>query len=137
MSSAHLRYAAYGLVFGFVLSRAGFTSYDEIHKMFVFSDLRLFLTFMGSVGLSMMVFFAIRKLGTTPTRSIALPQVVGGVLFGIGWSTTGACPGSGLVMIGEGQLPALVTVAGIVLGAWIYNFLNGRVVSVGVPTPPE
>lgn len=130
MNTAHLRYAVYGLLLGFVLSRAGFTSYDEIHKMFVFSDMRLMFTFMGSMGLSMMVFMAIRRLGTTPPRPIQLSTIVGGVLFGIGWSTTGACPGSGLVMIGEGQLPAIATVAGILLGAWLYGFMNGRLSAV-------
>lgn len=126
MNAAHVRYAAYGLLFGFVLSRAGFTSYDEIHRMFVFSDFRLLLAFMGSVGVSMMVFLAIRRLGTVPSRPIALSTVLGGVLFGVGWATTGACPGSGLVQIGEGQLPAIVTVGGILLGSAIYHVLNAR-----------
>ena len=30
-----------GIVFGFVLQRTGFASWDEVHKMFTFADLRL------------------------------------------------------------------------------------------------
>ena len=41
--------AVIGVLFGFSLSRIGFSSWDEVHRMFTFADLRLFLTFVGAV----------------------------------------------------------------------------------------
>jgi uncharacterized protein len=95
----HVRYAIYGTVFGFILSRAGFTSWDEIHKMFVFSDLRLFITFMMATGMAMMVFMIVNKrLGHPPVRKVTKDTIIGSLLFGLGWVVTGACPGAALVM---------------------------------------
>lgn len=122
----HLRYAGYGLLLGFCLSRMGFSSYDEVHKMFVFSDLRLFLTFVGGVSLSMAALFLMRRLGPMPPRPLHPGVAIGGVLFGIGWAVTGACPGVVLVQLGEGQLPAAITFIGVLCGAWLYPRLHAR-----------
>ncbi|HZL92437.1 MAG TPA: YeeE/YedE thiosulfate transporter family protein [Vicinamibacterales bacterium] len=44
-------------------------------------------------------------------------NVAGGVLFGIGWSIAGMCPGPILVNIGEGKIYALAALAGALVGA--------------------
>ena len=41
---AHLRSAIMGLIMGVTLSYIGFTSFDEVHKMFLFADWRLLFT---------------------------------------------------------------------------------------------
>ena len=92
MIGLHLRFAIYGLVFGFALSRIGFGDFAEVHKMFVFEDLRLFLTFAGGVAVSMIGFITLAKLSQIPRRRFNPGSVVGGVLFGAGWAVTGACP---------------------------------------------
>ena len=43
-------------------------------------------------------------------------NVAGGVLFGIGWSIAGMCPGPILVNIGEGKIYALAALAGALVG---------------------
>ena len=47
--------------------------------------------------------------------------IIGGILFGIGWAITGACPGPIFAQIGAGEYPALATLAGGVLGAFLYH----------------
>jgi uncharacterized membrane protein YedE/YeeE len=46
-------------------------------------------------------------------------NVAGGVLFGVGWSITGMCPGPILVNIGEGKLYAVAALAGALVGAGV------------------
>jgi uncharacterized membrane protein YedE/YeeE len=125
-ASAHLRLAVLGLAFGFAFSCMGFTDFVEVHKMFTFQDLRLFLTFCGGVGLSMVGFFVLARGKKGMARSIHRGTIIGGVLFGVGWAMTGACPSGALVQLGEGKLIAFATLAGILVGAWAYPKIHRK-----------
>ena len=121
---------AMGGLLGFSLSRIGFTSWDEVHRMFTFTDLRLFLTFAGGVSLLALIFFAIRKTTRPewPGRPVLRGTLLGGVVFGLGWALSGACPGVAVVQLGEGKLYAVITLAGMLLGNHLYGaFLEKRV----------
>ena len=50
-------------------------------------------------------------------------NVAGGILFGIGWSIAGMCPGPILVNIGEGKIYALAALAGALVGAGLLGSL--------------
>jgi uncharacterized membrane protein YedE/YeeE len=119
-----------GVCFGFVLSRVGFTSWDEVHRMFTFSDLRLVLIFGLAVVLLGIGWPTIVKLSKVrprwSSRTIHRGTAVGALLFGIGWALSGACPSIALVQLGEGQLAALWTLGGILLGNWLYSLAHER-----------
>ena len=119
-----------GLGMGYALSRMGFSSWDEVHRMFTFGDLRLLLTFMaGVVGLAFawrLVAIASPVTPQWPTRAIHKGTIAGGVLFGAGWALTGACPSIALVQLGEGQLAAVWTLGGIFAGNWVYSLVHER-----------
>ena len=53
-------------------------------------------------------------------------NVVGGLLFGVGWSIAGMCPGPILVNIGEGKLYAVAALAGALVGAGSFGALYER-----------
>ncbi len=122
----HARYAVYGLLLGFILSRTGFSDYGELHKMLTFTDFRMFLTFAAGVALSMGGFFALTKVSATPRRPFHPGTVIGGVLFGVGWALTGACPAIVMVQLGEGQLLGAATLVGIVAGVVVYPLVHRR-----------
>lgn len=126
MSPVHLRYAVYGLVFGFALSRIGFGDFAEVHAMFVFDDLRLLLAFGGGVAVSMVGFVALARLAEMPRRSLHPGSVLGGALFGAGWAVTGACPSIVLVQLGQGHVSALATLAGVIIGVAAYSPIHRR-----------
>ncbi len=120
------RMLPFGLAFGFVLSRAGATEYDAIHRMFLLTDLHLVGVIGTAIALSALGFAAIRRwsLRTPSGEPITLVEkpmtstlVAGALLFGIGWALSGTCPGTALAQIGEGKLAALATFAGILIGA--------------------
>lgn len=119
-----------GLVFGFVLQRAGATELDAIVQMFLLEDLHL----AGVIGVAMMVagvglgyirrqrtgIFA-RYAGVVRSKPMKPGLVVGAALFGVGWAITGTCPGTGLAQLGEGKWMAVFTVLGMLLGAALYQ----------------
>jgi uncharacterized membrane protein YedE/YeeE len=117
-----------GVVLGFCLSRIGFASWDEVHAMFTFTSLRLFLTF--AIGVSILAIgwriVAMRSTVKWPTRPVHRGTVLGGILFGVGWALSGACPAIALVQLGEGQLGAIWTLAGILIGNGLYAEVHAR-----------
>ncbi|HEX2735875.1 MAG TPA: DUF6691 family protein [Polyangiaceae bacterium] len=119
---------AVGLVFGYSLSRIGFSSWDEVHAMFTFSSLRLTLAFVVAVVLLAVAWRIVRQIQKPnwAPRLIHPGIVPGSLMFGAGWALSGACPSIALVQIGEGQLGGLFTLLGIVLGNYAYSVVHER-----------
>ncbi len=122
----HIRYALYGLYMGFVLTRIGFADYSEVHKMFTFTELNLFLTFCGGVGISAAAYWSTQRLRGISGKPYHPGTITGGIIFGLGWAITGACPSVALIMIGGGQVAAFATVFGVIIGTWMYPKIHRR-----------
>lgn len=118
------------IAFGFALSRIGFSSWDEVHAMFTFADLRMFLAFCTAVvvlGISWpLLTRALPSRSLFRTRELHRGTIAGGLLFGMGWALCGACPSIAAVQVGEGQLAALWTLGGIVAGNFLYGAVHAR-----------
>ena len=120
-----LVYLLLGTVFGFILSRSGAADYGFIQGMFLFTELQLYGIIAVAVIMAAPGIWWIKRRGRTilghPVEIEMKPlhrgNVVGGALFGVGWSLAGMCPGPMLVNIGEGKVYALAALAGALLGA--------------------
>lgn len=120
----HVSIAAIGLAFGAALSLIGFTDWNEVHRMFTFQDLRLVFVFGGALALNTAGFAALPESRALFRRAFAKERLSGGALFGAGWALTGACPSICAVQLGEGQLGAIVSIAGILGGMWLFARLQ-------------
>lgn len=130
-----LAYLAFGTAFGFVLSRSGAADYDYVQGMFLLEKFQLY----GIIGTAVAVIapglWLLKRVGRT---ALGEPLVVkakrrhggnvpGGILFGIGWSITGMCPGPILVNVGEGKIYALAALAGALVGAALFGVVYPRI----------
>lgn len=127
-------YVVLGTVFGFILSRSGAADYDFVQAMFLFTNLQLY----GIIGVAVLVavpgIWLIKKRGRTllgkkieiELKLLNRGNIAGGVLFGIGWSIAGMCPGPILVNIGEGKIYALAALAGALTGAGAFGTVYQR-----------
>ncbi len=78
-------------------------------------------------------------------RDISLgAQIIGGLMFGVGWAIIGYCPGTSVGALGEGRFHALMPIAGMIIGALIYAGLypwfDRAIISLGQlgnPSLPE
>jgi hypothetical protein len=120
----HLKLGCFGFALGGTVSAVGLSDFGELHRMFTFADLRLFLAFGGAVVLAG-IGFAIHCRGRMPERPLRRGTVPGALVFGAGWALCGGCPGAVLVQIGEGRLAALVTLGGILAGTAIGRWVKG------------
>lgn len=138
-----LLYLALGTAFGFVLSRSGAADYDYVQRMFLFDDLQLFGIIGTAVAVTTPGLWWIQRRGRTllgapvhvDRKAMNRGTIAGGLLFGVGWSITGMCPGPILVNIGEGKVYAVAALAGALVGAGLFGTVYSRLQSFfGLPT---
>jgi uncharacterized membrane protein YedE/YeeE len=55
-----------------------------------------------------------------------LGKFYGGLIFGLGWAITGACPGPLFAQVGSGFLVTIVTLLSAITGTWVYGLLREK-----------
>ncbi|MHB8920595.1 MAG: DUF6691 family protein [Halothiobacillus sp.] len=124
----------FGVVFGFLLSRAGATDPALISGLLLFENFHLLWVIATAVGVGAVLnllakYFHWRNLSngdliSFPHKPFVRALVPGALLFGTGWGLTGVCPGTAPAMLGEGQWFVGVILIGIVMGTWLVGFLH-------------
>lgn len=124
-----------GGLFGLLLFKGGAASQLKIRAMFHFKEPDLYLiigsaVLVGVVSLQLLKFVEKRippKIPFEyPKKEMSKGVIIGGFCFGMGWYITGACPGPIAVQVGGGAWPALGTLAGAILGTYLYARIRSK-----------
>ncbi len=118
-----------GVGFGFALDRAGFSSSRRLAGVFYLTDMAVVKVMFTAVitallGLSFLAgldLIAFDRLFLIPT--IYGAQIVGGLLFGVGFVMGGWCPGTAASGAASGKIDALVFLLGAIGGSILFNEL--------------
>lgn len=128
-----------GFIFGFLLQKGGVTRYSVIVGQFLLKDftvLKIMLTaiVVGSVGIYGMRALGL-DIGLHVKTTALLGNALGGIIFGVGMTILGYCPGTAVAAIGEGSRHAIPGVLGMVVGAGlyaeIYPWIKTNILSMG------
>jgi 3-mercaptopyruvate sulfurtransferase SseA len=120
-----------GLAFGFSLEQAGFGSSRRLASMFYFRDMAVLKVMFTAVLVAMLGLQYAGGLGLIKEEqlffmpSIYGAQIVGGLIFGVGFVVGAWCPGTAAVGVASGRLDALVFLAGAGIGSVFFNELFG------------
>lgn len=128
-----------GLVFGFLLQKGGVTKYDVIAGQLLLRDFTVIKVMLSAVLVGMAGIYTMKGLGWVelyPKSGSLGMNVIGGLIFGVGFAILGYCPGTIAGAVGNGSMDALVGgVAGIMAGsglfAALYPWLNEGVLKWG------
>lgn len=120
---------AIGIAFGFFLERAGLGSAKKLAAQFYGKDLTVFkmmftaiiTAMIGAFWLNYFGFLQLELVYLTPTH--IAPQVIGGLVFGVGFIVGGYCPGTSCVASSTGSLDGLVNVFGMFVGILLFGEL--------------
>jgi len=117
----------FGIGFGWFLERGGLGSAKKIAAQFYLTDMTV-LKVMFSAIVTAAVGIAI--LGTAgvvdPSRlfiqpTFVLPQLIGGLVFGVGFVMGGLCPGTSCVAFASGRWDGLALIGGMLVGIVLFN----------------
>ena len=112
-----------GILFGFLLQRGQVLRYDKQLGALRLRDMTIVKFMMSSILVAMVgVYFlydlGLVKLSIKPTELGG--NIIGGLLFGVGWGLFGYCPGTAVGAVGEGRYGALWGIAGMLVGAALF-----------------
>ena len=133
--AANLKYLAVGTLFGIVFVKAEVVSWFRIQEMFRLQAFHMYGVIGTAVAVGMLSVFLIRyfKIRTLAGEEVVIRdktfhpgQVYGGLIFGLGWALTGACPGPLFAQIGAGYPAVAVTLASAVAGTWLYGYFRDK-----------
>jgi uncharacterized protein len=118
---------AMGAVFGIALEKSRVFEPGTIlsqMQLRTFLMLKIFLTAVITGLVVLAVLNGAWGVKMFPKALVWQADIVGGILLGIGISIAGACPGTVFAQIGAGYRDAWFTVAGGVLGAMTFGYLE-------------
>ncbi len=111
-----------GIGFGVALERAGLGSARKLIGQFTLTDFTVFKVMFSAILTAMLGSFWLGRLGLIDLAAVSvpetfvLPQLVGGLIFGLGFVVAGLCPGTSCVAAASGRGDGVVVVAGLLAG---------------------
>lgn len=132
----YIKYLILGTVFGIVLTKAELISWFRIYEMFKFEAFHMYGVIGSAVVVGIVITQIIKRtkmkaLSGDPIiinpKKFSIPRyLIGGIIFGLGWALTGACPGPLFVQVGNGYLVMIVAIASGLLGTYVYGLLRNK-----------
>ncbi|RQD69439.1 MAG: YeeE/YedE family protein [Tindallia sp. MSAO_Bac2] len=114
----------FGIVFGFLLQKGGATQYDVIVSQLLLTDFTVLKIMLSAVVTGTIGIHFMRHKGWIqlhPKKGSVGKNVIGGLIFGVGFALLGYCPGTIAGAIGNGYLDAAIGgLLGIFLGAGLF-----------------
>ena len=115
-----------GVVFGLLISYAGLNKYNTIAGLSVLKDFTVAKTIMLVLGVGG-ILLLFEMMGGEAVFHVKpfylIGTTLGGVLFGIGMSVLGYCPGTLPISLGQGSLDAFWGILGGLAGGILYTVL--------------
>lgn len=115
-----------GVAFGVLLQKGQVAKYATIVGQFLLVDWTVAQVMgtaivTGAIGIYAMLFFGmLDQLQVKP--AFLLANAIGGLVFGVGMTTVGYCPGTGMAAVAEGSRHARWAALGMLVGAGLYTF---------------
>jgi len=126
----YIRYIFYGIIFSIILIKVEAISWFRIQEMFYFKSFHMYGVLFSAIGIALIGVQIIKgtnknkdeqkKIPLAKKELRLTPNIIGGILFGLGWAITGACPGPIYALIGLQIFPALVILLGAIIGTYLF-----------------
>ena len=132
---SNIKYLIVGVFFGVVFVKAEIISWYRIQEMFRLHSFHMYGVIGSAVMVAAISVFFIKRFSIKTiqgekvvfhTKQFHWGNVIGGLLFGLGWAITGACPGPLFAQIGSGFTVIIVTLLSAIAGTWVYGLVRDR-----------
>jgi hypothetical protein len=129
----------FGIMFGFLLQKGGVTDYNVITGQLLLTDYTVVKLMLSAVIVGMIGFHLLKHFGYVQSHAAEGSigsNVIGGLIFGVGFALLGYCPGTVAGAVGTGALDALFGgMVGLLVGAGffaeMYPMIKSRILTWG------
>lgn len=131
----NLKYGLVGIFFGIAFTKAEVISWFRIQEMFRLQSFHMYGVIGTAIVVGMISVWLIKKRNVKTVEGETIEfhrkkfnkgQIIGGLIFGLGWAMTGACPGPLFAQIGAGFLVITVVLLSAIAGTWVYGFFREK-----------
>lgn len=131
----NFKYLFVGLLFGIIFIKAEIISWFRIQEMFRLQSFHMYGVIGAAIAIGALSIFLIKKFNIKTihgeevefhTKEFNKGQVIGGLIFGLGWAITGACPGPLFAQIGTGATVIGITLLSAIMGTWVYGYFRDK-----------
>jgi uncharacterized protein len=131
----YLKYALVGIVFGMALTKAEIISWFRIQEMFRLQSFHMYGVIGTAIAVGMLSVWLIKHYNVKTIygeniefhpKKFNKGQIIGGLIFGLGWALTGACPGPLFAQIGAGFFVIVVVLVSAIAGTWVYGYFRDK-----------
>jgi uncharacterized membrane protein YedE/YeeE len=115
--------AVTGILFGFLMQKAQVIRYDRQLAALRLKDMTIVKFMLTTVMVAMVGIYLLFDLGLIKLSIkpfILGGNVLGGLIFGVGWGIIGYCPATAMGALGEGRYDSAFGLLGMLLGAGLY-----------------
>ena len=131
----NLKFLFLGALFGIILIKSEVVSWFRIQEMFRLQAFHMYGIIGSAIGVGMISILIIKRFNikTINGEEIVIPKkefhwgnIYGGLIFGLGWAITGACPGPLYALLGSGFYVISITLISALVGTWVYALLRHK-----------
>ena len=126
-----IRFLLVGIFFGIVLTKAQVVSWFRIYEMFRFESFHMYGIIGTAVitGVILVQFIKRTKHKSVDGLEIFIEEkpktykanLLGGIIFGLGWALVGACPGPLYILIVGGFFAVVIVIISALFGTFLYG----------------
>lgn len=132
---SNIKYLIVGILFGIVFVKAEIISWYRIQEMFRLQSFHMYgvigsAVIVGVISVGIIKKFKVKTLQGEEIKfspkEFNKGQIFGGLMFGLGWAITGACPGPLFAQIGSGATVIIITLLSAISGTWFYGLIREK-----------
>ncbi len=115
--------AVTGMIFGFLLQKGRVIRYDKQIGALRLLDMTIVKFMLSTILVAMVGVYILKDLGLVKLSvksTILGGNIIGGLIFGVGWALLGYCPGTSLGAVGEGRWDGVWGIVGMLAGAALF-----------------
>lgn len=131
-----IKFLIVGVLFGIVMAKSEAISWYRIQEMFRFQAFHMYgiigtAVVLGVIGVALIKKFKVRDVEGNhiqffPKNKSIARYLIGGIIFGLGWALSGACPGPMVVNIGYGFVSFGLVFLFAILGTYLYGAIKHK-----------
>ena len=129
---------AFGAVFGFLLQKGGVAKFDILIGVLLLENFVVVKVMLSAIVVGMIGVYLLDRMGVLELQikeTVYGANILGGLIFGVGFGLLAYCPGTDAAAVGQGNLDAIVGIVGMMAGSYLFavssKFTGGTVTTWG------